>query len=118
MYDGSLRALDLAPDERAQGCSVEREATASRRLRYLAECVLLALIMKARTSRIVCWILEDQTGFVTADRGEDEVLIVFRASKEARRFQERTTTENFKLVGMSPKALQALLERYDVGWVG
>jgi len=73
--------------------------------------------MERRTSRIVCWILQDQAGFVTADRGEDEVLLVFRAPREARRFQERTATEHLKLVGMSFETLQGLLEKYDLGWV-
>ena len=73
--------------------------------------------MKSRSSTVVCWVLEDRTGIVTADSGEGEALIVFRNLKEARGFQERTAPEGFELVGKSYEALLELLSKYDLGWV-
>jgi hypothetical protein len=77
----------------------------------------LALIMESNPSTVICWVLEDRTGVVTANRGEDEILIVFRDPRQGRDFQERTAAEGCKLIGMSLEALRALLNKYDLGWV-
>jgi hypothetical protein len=73
--------------------------------------------MKPRSSTIICWVLEDSTGIVTADQGDGEALIVFRDLREARDFQWRTATQDCELVGKSLQALRALLDKYDLGWV-
>jgi hypothetical protein len=74
--------------------------------------------MEPNPSTVICWVLEDSTGVVTADQGDEgESLLVFCDLKEARDFQESTATEGCKLVGMSLEALRALLDKGDLGWV-
>jgi hypothetical protein len=77
----------------------------------------LALIMEPNHSTVICWVLEDRTGVVTADQGDGESLLVFRDLEEARGFQERTGKEGCKLVGLSLEALRRLCNKYDFGWV-
>lgn len=54
-------------------------------------------------------------GVVTAGKGQDEALIVFRGPEDAWAFQERddrySAAEGFTVVGMEPVAISALLDK-------
>ena len=61
---------------------------------------------------------EARLGFVTAGKGAEEALIVFRGPEDARGYQEdsgkHTAAEGFQLIGMTPDAIESLLEVLDV----
>ncbi len=57
---------------------------------------------------------EGTWGVVTAGKGEDEALIVFRGPEDAWAFQERngySAAEGFAVVGMEHPAISALLDK-------
>lgn len=83
--------------------------------------------MSADTSTIYPTVLvnadhgEKTLGVVTAVEGEQEALVVFRGPNDARAYQQtsgkHSAEEGFELIGMSRKALSALLDKQDLSWV-
>jgi hypothetical protein len=65
---------------------------------------------------------EERAYLVTAEcETEREALIVFRNPEDARKFQEDagkySADEGFKLIGMSEKAIAAVLKKWGIRWV-
>lgn len=62
---------------------------------------------------------EGTLGVVTAGKGEDEALIVFRGPEDAWAFQEHddrySAAEGFSVVGMELPAISALLDKQGIG---
>ncbi len=64
---------------------------------------------------------DETLGLVTAFEGEGKALIVFRGPEDAFRFQAHagryTLEEGYRVIGMSHRALDALLAREGIGYV-
>jgi hypothetical protein len=63
----------------------------------------------------------DAYGVVTVGSGEDEALLVFRGRDDARAYQrtsgKHTEAEGFEVLGLTDKALAAMLEKHGLSWV-